>query len=437
MTKILLFEKDCELGAAVKSGLEKAGFDVTWVTDFISASRNLDNYSYEVDLVEIADSTPSRGIEIIKQIFSNGSKPLCVSLYSQQNTENGFEASRLGSQKIFDIKNGNQAALDDIIERYIVRVSMPKIFPHNSQPFIKSINDLSSLINHNKPVLITGESGCGKSYLAEHVLNEKTGKGFTYEEVDCTSLESDEGIEKFLGLARNAHGGTVKKERLGMLDKANKKGLLYLEHIHRLPTSLQTVLVKLIELGKFTPIDSSETKDFTAHIVVSCDDIQQLKDGAFNQKLYELLSYNVIKVPPLRESSIDIIPTSEMIIKDYCIKEHITIVPALDESAKIKLYTHCWPGNYRELKSCIESAVARSDNGLITELDLNITETDDEKPLPTDKKSLLIFYLVRYNGKKTDVADAMNVSRPTLNRLLLENELDANDFKRKVNRKKL
>ena len=139
----------------------------------------------------------------------------------------------------------------------------------------------------------------------------------------------------------------IKKERIGILDRANKKGLLYLEHIHKLPPILQAAMVKLIELGKYTPVDGMDSKDFTAHIVASCDDIQQLQDGTFNQKLYELLSYNIIKIPPLRESKDDIIPTANAIVQDYCIKKHIAEVPEFDVSAQIKLYTHSWPGNYR------------------------------------------------------------------------------------------
>lgn len=428
--KILLFEKDPTLGEAVSSGLQKAGFDVTWVREYVEAIRDLNGQEFGVDLVEITDAN-TRGLELINEIFKNGEKPLCVSLYSQQNTENGFEASQLGSQRIFDIQHGKIQALSEIIAKYIVRISMPQIYPHSLPAFLKSINDLRGLINHNKPVLITGEPGSGKSYLAEHVRNEETQKSFQVEEIDCGSLIGEEGEAKLLGVARNANG-TVKKERVGLLDKANKKGLLYLEHIHKLPPVLQTALVKLIENGKYTPVGGLESKDFTAHIVASCDDIKLLQENDFNSRLYELLGYNVVKLPSLKDSQADIIPTAEQIIHEYCTKQHLKDEPKLDESAMIKIYTHCWPGNYRELKCCIESAVSRCSNNVITEHDLNIIETEEEAPLPSDEKAMLIFYLKRYNGKKSEVAKAINKSRPTLDSLLIKNGLDAKDYKPKT-----
>ena len=72
----------------------------------------------------------------------------------------------------------------------------------------------------------------------------------------------------------------------------------------------------------------------------------------------------------------------------------------------------------------------------ITEHDLNIIQTSNEDPLPTDEKGLLIFYLTRYNGKKSEVARAISKSRPTLDVLLEKNGLDAKDFKPKSKQKK-
>ena len=92
------------------------------------------------------------------------------------------------------------------------------------------------------------------------------------------------------------------------------------------------------------------------------------------------LSHNIVRIPPLRECPADIIPNAEQMIEDLCVSKGRADMPVLDTSAKIKLSSHDWLGNYRELKSCIENAVICCKGGVITADDLNITPIDKNTP---------------------------------------------------------
>lgn len=428
--RIILYEPDETIGKSIVAGLEKAGLDVNWNKDFHSARNGIEREHYNVSVVDIDMDKFGHGLDLIRQWFSQNSKALCVSLYRKENTENGFKASRLGSQELYEIRSGNVAGLAHIIQNYEIHVAMPQIYPHSNVIFTKCITDLRGFINHQKPVLIVGESGCGKSYLAEHVLNETTNEDFPYEETRCGDLAGSDAIEKFLGIARNSRPD-VKQHRKGILDRANEKGLLYLEQIQNLSPDLQDVLATTLSTGKFRPCGGFDSKPFTAHFIASCEDISQIDTSKFNRKLYTIISHNIISVPPLRDSQPDIIPTAEQIITEYCIRNSVSPQPVLSTEAKIKLYSHSWPGNYLELRHSVENAIVRCTNGEISERDLMITPTKAEGKLPTTKKELLHFTLLKHRGNKSEVSKELDISRPTLDAWLEEAELNYRDYKPK------
>lgn len=428
--KIFLYEPNETAGEIISQGLIKEGYDVTWIPELIKAQDKIDATKYDASLIEI-DGRHHAGISLIKEWFEHSHKPLCVSIYyDTENTAAGFTASRLGSQEIYEVKNGNLNDLDRILQRYRVSARLPQIFQHSSAVFNKAVSDLRNLINHDRPVLLVGEPGCGKSYLAEHVINDKTNKNYKYEEVKCGSLDTERGMIDLLGVVRG-FTPEIKQSRKGMVEEANEKGLLYLERIQELPAELQDVLVDILEKGRFRQVGSDVPRPFTSHVIASCNDISQINNDRFNRRLYELITPNIVKVPSLRECLADIIPNSEQIIEDFCKAKGIAEIPKLAEGAQYKLYTHTWPGNYRELKSCLESAVASCSHGIIEADDLKISLADDEKELPTDRRGLLMFYLDKFNGKKVDVMRAMETTRPTLDKWLADYDIDYKEFKKK------
>ena len=394
--KILLYEPDNTLGSKIKSHLEKEGYDVVWIHDFYTAQRSIVDKEYTASLVQIDGK---RGLELIKDWFSKGTKPLCISLYRKENTSAGFEASKLGSQAIYDVESRNNATLDELLRKYSVEAKMPHPFVHTTESYLTAIQDLHSLINHGKPALLTGESGCGKSYLAEHVHHDGTSGDFQYEEVKCGDLDTEYANELLLGVVRN-YRSDIKRDKKGVLDMANERDLLYLEHLQDLPPELQETLATIIEKRTFRSVGSTKDKPFTAIVIASCNSMDDINRGQICNKLFTVISHNEVKVPPLRMCLGDIIPNAEQIIQDFCTSNNRDNIPVLAVDAQIKLFAHTWPGNYRELKNCVETAAARNVSGTIEASELMITLAENESEIPTSERELIIHFMVMYKGRK-------------------------------------
>jgi len=368
--KILLYEPDDRAGETICHALRREGYDVNWIKDFLNAKSRILDERYDASLIEI-DDCESQGLQLIDSWVRQDPKLLCVAIYRDQDAEAGFHACRLGSQEIYEIEYGSLHELDRILKRYKVLARRPQKYRHKSEDHNKAVRNLTNLINHNKPVLITGESGSGKSFIAEHVHCNKTDKDYGFEEISCADLDVEHGMELFLGVARGFRNA-VTNQRKGILTKANERGLLFLRNLNLLPVNLMDVLADVLEKGMFRSVGSDVNVEFTAQFVASCNDIADINPQRFNRRLYDILIHNVVCIPPLRECPADIVPNARQIIEDYCILKGIEDAPVIDSGAILKITSHNWPGNYRELRNCIENAVSCCSDGQIKAEDLNI-----------------------------------------------------------------
>jgi len=222
----------------------------------------------------------------------------------------------------------------------------------------------------------------------------------------------------------------IKRDRKGCLDNANDRGLLYLEHVQLLSPDLQEIMADVLEQKQFRMIGGKTFTPFTAHFIASCTRVDELKQSGFNQKLLTLLMPNLIKVPPLRDYPLDIITNAKKIIHDFCLSNGIKKEPDLSDAAMIYIYTHTWPGNYRELKSSIEAAVIKSKGDPIQPQHITITLQQNEDEPPSDLRGMLIFYLTKFHGNKTKVCEAIQKTRPTLDGYLKKFGIDYKLFKK-------
>jgi DNA-binding NtrC family response regulator len=182
---------------------------------------------------------------------------------------------------------------------------------------------------------------------------------------------------------------------------------------------------------KFERVGGEQTLEVDVRIIAATNKSlkEEIEAGRFREDLYYRLNVVNIHVPPLRERKEDIPLLVHAFLEEFS-RENNKEIEAIDKSAMQALHNYTWPGNIRELRNCIESAVVMAKGEKITLDDLppHIAagdETDYVKievgtPLEDAEKAVIQATLNRENGNKTRAAEILGIGRKTLHRKINE-----------------
>ncbi len=220
------------------------------------------------------------------------------------------------------------------------------------------LQTVEKVLDHDVPVLIRGESGSGKDYLAEaiHACSARRSEPFVH--VDCATIPADLFESELFGYERGTFTDAVSR-RLGRLELA-RSGSVYFDNIDTLPAPLQAKLLRVLQEKRFTRLGGHQTIEFTARVIASAT---TNLEGLRPDLLYRI-NVVTVAVPPLRERRDDIIPLAET----FAAKRK-----KIDNSAKELLTAHGWPGNVRELRNAIERAILTGDGDTIASESLEMS----------------------------------------------------------------
>ena len=203
-------------------------------------------------------------------------------------------------------------------------------------------------------VLFCGESGTGKSLLARVLHKTSLRKDEKYISVNVGALPKDLIESTLFGTVKGAF--TDARDRKGLIHLA-EHGTIFLDEIGEMPLSCQTKLLHTLDDGCFRKVGSEvEEKSDARFIFATNAKLKELvKKKLFREDLYWRIAEFTINVPPLRKRDSDIILLAEYFLQQENSKCRNKI-KFFTEEAKQKLIMHSWPGNIRELKSCINIA---------------------------------------------------------------------------------
>jgi DNA-binding NtrC family response regulator len=274
-------------------------------------------------------------------------------------------------------------------------------------------------------ILITGESGVGKELVADAIHELSPRKGKPLIKVHCAALAANLLESELFGHEKGAFTGAVSRRR-GRFELANE-GTLFLDEIGEIDQNIQIKLLRVLQERQFERVGGEETVETDVRIVAATNkDLKaEIEKGNFREDLYFRLNVVNIAVPPLRERKDDIPLMAASFLKEFAAENGKTI-EGIHEKAYSRLYAYNWPGNIRELRNCIESAVVMCRKNLITVEDLPPslqTGNDDDwvrVPLNVtldEADALIIRAAVNYyNGNKSKAAEALGIGRKTLHR---------------------
>ena len=282
-------------------------------------------------------------------------------------------------------------------------------------------------------VLLQGESGSGKDYLARWIHDHSDRRRGPYFSINCAALPQELAESELFGHESGAFTGARGRKK-GMLELA-EGGTLLLNEIGELPLSLQSKLLTFLDTRSFLRVGGERSVTVDARLVAAThrDLATELSEGRFLEPLYYRLEVFTLEVPPLRDRKEDVGILVEEIMTELANKMHLSHLPVIDQSTLDGLTTYNWPGNVRELKNALERALMLWDG---SHLDLRIpshgTATDEkwsrDLPFPsywtlrevTDEviKSMCMEALRRTKGNKKEAASILRISRDALYRYI-------------------
>lgn len=290
--------------------------------------------------------------------------------------------------------------------------------------------------NSKASVLITGESGTGKELIANALHNLSNRRDKPFVKVHCAALSESLLESELFGHEKGAFTGAVARKR-GRFELANT-GSIFLDEIGEIDQNVQIKILRVLQDRRFERVGGEETLEVDVRIIAATnrDLLQEIAEHRFREDLFYRLNVVHIQVPPLRERKDDIPLLVASFLEEFA-KENNKKITGIDARARSALYKYNWPGNIRQLRNCIESAVVMCSGSEITLEDLppsvsGASDTDMISipvgiTLAEAEKILIQQNLAVSKGNKSKTADILGIGRKTLHRKIDEYNLEVGD----------
>lgn len=226
-------------------------------------------------------------------------------------------------------------------------------------PIIKNIIDRVNLIKDSDVhILITGETGSGKTELARYIHIKSKRKTRPFMHINCAAIPDNLLESELFGYKAGAFTGAV-KNKAGKFQAA-RNGTICLDEIAEIPMHLQAKLLKVLDEKSYYPIGGIRPVKMNARIIAATnkDIIKAVNVKKFREDLYYRLNAFEIDIPPLRERIDDIPELFDFFVNRYSELNRIP-KPEINEAVYEILKNYYWGGNIRELQNVVESVLCR------------------------------------------------------------------------------
>ncbi|WP_407331935.1 sigma-54-dependent Fis family transcriptional regulator [Enterovibrio sp. 27052020O] len=206
------------------------------------------------------------------------------------------------------------------------------------------------------PLLLNGETGTGKEYLAKAIHQSSSRKNGPFVAINCAAIPESLIESELFGYADGAFTGARSKGKKGLIEQANN-GTLFLDEIGDMPLSLQARLLRVLAERELLPLGATKTVPVSFRVLAATHKAlpDLVKNGSFREDLYYRITGATLALPPLRDRN-DILWLTETLLKKIACRP-----VRVSNAAGLLLERYDWPGNIRELENILQFALAFCD----------------------------------------------------------------------------
>lgn len=372
--KILLVDDDTTFCLMLKTWLTKRHFQVEEAFSYQEACKKIKNGSFDVVLTDLR-LPDEDGLALLCQSkkFMPEAQVILMTGYADITT--AVQAMKAGA---FDyvakpvIPDEILKKIQDALELRGMPVEKEKTEKSKEITYIKGTSreaeQLYEYIQLVAPtmmtVLITGESGSGKEYIARLIHNRSTRQNAPFVAVDCGAIPKDLAASEFFGHVKGAFTGAV-NDKTGYFVQASG-GTIFLDEIGNLSYDVQVQLLRALEERKVRPVGSDKETAFDVRIISATNEnlMQAVAEGHFREDLYHRLNEFSLKAQSLRERQEDI-PVFAHHFLNAANQELNKGIIGFDDVVMNVFKRYNWPGNLREMRNIVKRATLLCREGFI------------------------------------------------------------------------
>ena len=287
----------------------------------------------------------------------------------------------------------------------------------SSQPMQQVMHLAYKASKSRSTILITGESGTGKSLIAKEIHRLQGGQSKAFISVNCTAIPSTLFESELFGYEKGAFTGAERSGKKGFFELASG-GTIFLDEIGELPLDVQGKLLHVLQHKSFYKVGALQPTHVNVRVIAATNvNLEEaIKEKRFREDLYYRINVFPIEMPPLRDRKSDLYPLIRNIMEK--LSEEIEI-PKKDFSGEAldKMVSYHWPGNVRELENVIERAMNISDSEIIESEYITINVKSEPKAinmkdqLQEMEKQMILEALEKNNFKHKETYEMLGLSR--------------------------
>ncbi|MCZ6574277.1 MAG: sigma-54-dependent transcriptional regulator [Planctomycetota bacterium] len=446
--KILVVDDDPLVADSLAVFLRRRGYEVSVETDSRRALKHLKD-APDTDLLLTDVNMPGLdGFDLLKQARKVDENLVVVMLTGYGTIESAVKAMRQGAEDyvtkpILDeemvltveraLKRRRLTEENEALRRQLNRSLALENLIGSDHRIRKIYETLATVAQTRATVLITGESGTGKSMIARSIHHASPRRDKSFVEVNCGALPETLLESELFGHKRGAFTG-ADADRLGKFLRADG-GTIFLDEISTASQGLQVKLLRILQERSFERVGGDEAVSVDVRVLLATNSNLRVdvEEGRFRADLFHRINVVSIDIPPLRTRPGDIPLLADHFLRRYC-EENSKEVLEITDDAMVQLVDYEWPGNVRELENSIERAVVlcRSSELTLEDFPPEITNASEltgnglqfrpdgrtvmplKKALETPEKEIISATLASVNWNRQKAARLLDINRTTL-----------------------
>ena len=384
--RIMVVDADEDFLAWCRRHLSAQGVEIEVETASDPAFQRVEQSAPDLLIVELR-VTPFSGLELLRKVRQLDPNAMVVMTTGFPPSSAVIESMKLGAYDFlrkesltYDLRPVVESALSaqDEIRAVTSTTRQPPVRSDDQRETIigksPAMQEVFKLIGRvsrsDAPVLVTGESGCGKEVVARAVHQFSPRAKQEYVAINCAAIPGDLLESELFGHEKGSFTG-ASALRIGRFEQCDR-GTLFLDEIGDMPLAVQSKILRVLQEGEFSRVGGNQTLRSDVRIIAATNkDLEdEVERGRFREDLFYRLNVVRIELPPLRERREDIPLLVDFFLERIARQRHSAEPLRVSEEAMDMLLAFHWPGNVRELENTIQRACVLATSRVLLPKDL-------------------------------------------------------------------